>query len=221
MVIDSTGLESPPASLANRAYLALRDRLTTLQIRPGEPIDDGLVASELEVGRTPVREALKRLEDDRLVISYPRRGTFATGVEITDLAYINEIRVQLEPLAARRAAERATAGERSAIRDLLTRFGAIDDLPADPTDLMRLDMTVHRTIYRAAGNPHLEDVLVRYHNLVTRIFCLFLERLPNVAEHIHEHSAILTAIIDGDGDTAAELTLKHINGFEHGVRQVI
>jgi DNA-binding GntR family transcriptional regulator len=221
VVIDSTGLESPPASLANRAYLALRDRLTTLQIRPGEPIDDGLVASELEVGRTPVREALKRLEDDRLVISYPRRGTFATGVEITDLAYINEIRVQLEPLAARRAAERATAGERSAIRDLLTRFGTIDKLPADPTDLMRLDMTVHRTIYRAAGNPHLEDVLVRYHNLVTRIFCLFLERLPNVAEHIHEHSAILTAIIDGDGDTAAELTLKHINGFEHGVRQVI
>lgn len=221
MVIDSTGLESPSASLANRAYLALRDRLTTLQIRPGEPIDDGLVASELEVGRTPVREALKRLEDDRLVISYPRRGTFATGVEITDLAYINEIRVQLEPLAARRAAERATAGERSAIRDLLTRFGTIDKLPADPTDLMRLDMTVHRTIYRAAGNPHLEDVLVRYHNLVTRIFCLFLERLPNVAEHIHEHSAILTAIIDGDGDTAAELTLKHINGFEHGVRQVI
>ena len=221
MVIDSTGLERPPASLANRAYLALRDRLTTLQIRPGEPIDDGLVASELEVGRTPVREALKRLEDDRLVISYPRRGTFATGVEITDLAYINEIRVQLEPLAARRAAERATAGERSAIRDLLARFGAIDDLPADPTDLMRLDMTVHRTFYRAAGNPHLEDVLVRYHNLVTRIFCLFLERLPDVAEHIHEHSAILTAIIDGDGDTAAELTLKHINGFEHGVRQVI
>jgi DNA-binding GntR family transcriptional regulator len=221
VVIDSTGLESPSASLANRAYLALRDRLTTLQIRPGEPIDDGLVASELEVGRTPVREALKRLEDDRLVISYPRRGTFATGVEITDLAYINEIRVQLEPLAARRAAERATAGERSAIRDLLTRFGAIDDLPADPTDLMRLDMTVHRTIYRAAGNPHLEDVLVRYHNLVTRIFCLFLERLPDVAEHIHEHSAILTAIVDGDGDTAAELTLKHISGFEHGVRQVI
>lgn len=221
MVIISTGLETPPASLADRAYLALRDRLTTLQIKPGEPIDDGRVASELEVGRTPVREALKRLEDDRLVISYPRRGTFATGVEITDLAYINEIRVLMEPLAARRAAERATAGERAAIQDLLTRFGAIDDLPADPTDLMRLDMTVHRTIYRAAGNPHLEDVLVRYHNLVTRIFCLFLERLTNVAEHINEHSAILTAIIDGDGDTAAELTLKHINGFEHGVREVI
>ena len=70
-----TGLEAPSLSLADRAYLALRDRLITLQIRPGEPIDDGQIARELEVGRTPVREALKRLEDDRLVIAnVPRRA---------------------------------------------------------------------------------------------------------------------------------------------------
>ena len=153
MAVIGTGLERPPVSLADRAYLALRDRLTTLQIRPGEPIDDGSVASELEVGRTPVREALKRLEDDRLVVSYPRRGTFATGVEITDLAYINEIRVLMEPWppAAPPSGLARVSAPRS--QDLLTRFGTIDDLPADPTDLMRLDMTVHRTIYRAAGNP--------------------------------------------------------------------
>jgi DNA-binding GntR family transcriptional regulator len=216
-----TSLGSPPASLADRAYLALRDQLITLQIKPGEPIDDGRVARELEIGRTPVREALKRLEDDRLVISYPRRGTFATGVEITDLAFINEIRLQLEPLAARRAAERASAGQRAELQQLLGTFETIDDLPSDPTDLMRLDITVHRAIYRTAGNPHLEDVLIRYHNLVTRIFCLFLERLTDVAEHINEHTAILTAIIDGDGGTAAELTTRHLTGFEVGVRAVI
>ncbi len=209
------------STLADRAYLALRDRLITLQIRPGEPIDDGRVAAELEVGRTPVREALKRLEDDRLVVSYARRGTFATGVDITDLAYINELRVQLEPLAARRAAERATAGQRAEIEDLIARFGTIDELPADKTDLMRLDMTVHRAIYRAAGNPHLEDVLIRYHNLVTRIFCLFLERLPSVADHVNEHAAMLTAIAAGDADLAAALALEHVTGFERGVRAVI
>ncbi|MGK2880456.1 MAG: GntR family transcriptional regulator [Mycobacterium sp.] len=212
---------TPPASLADRAYLALRDQLTTLQIKPGEPIEDARVARELDVGRTPVREALKRLEDDRLVISYPRRGTFATAVEITDLAYINEIRVQLEPLAARRAAQRVAASQRTEIQRLLATCATIDDLPTDPTELMRLDITVHRAIYRAAGNPHLEDVLIRYHNLVTRIFCLFLERLTNVAAHINEHAAILTAIIDGDGDTAATLTLDHVTGFEVGVRAVI
>jgi len=216
-----TGLESAPLSLADRAYLALRDRLITLQIRPGEPIDDGQVARELEVGRTPVREALKRLEDDRLVIAYPRRGTFATSVDITDLAHINEIRLQLEPLAARRAAERATAVQRAELRELIARIEANDELSSDRTDLMRLDLTVHRAIYRASGNPHLEDVLIRYHNLATRIFCLFLGRLPNVVDHVNEHAPLLTTIVSGDADKAAELAREHVTGFEAGIRAVI
>ena len=216
-----TSLEAPPLSLADRAYLALRDRLITLQIRPGEPIDDGQIARELEVGRTPVREALKRLEDDRLVIAYPRRGTFATSVDITDLAHINEIRLQLEPLAARRAAERATAVQRAELRELIARIEANDELSGDRTDLMRLDLTVHRAIYRAAGNPHLEDVLIRYHNLATRIFCLFLGRLPNVVDHVNEHAPLLMAIVSGDADRAADLARDHVTGFEAGIRAVI
>jgi len=215
------GLEPPPLSLADRAYLALRDRLITLQIRPGEPIDDGQIARELDVGRTPVREALKRLENDRLVIAYPRRGTFATSVDITDLAHINEIRLQLEPLAARRAAERATELQRAGLRELIARIEDGDALSGDRTDLMRLDLTVHRAIYHAAGNPHLEDVLIRYHNLATRIFCLFLGRLPDVAGHIDEHGPLLAAIAAGDADRAAELAREHVTGFEAGIRAVI
>ena len=215
------GLEPPPPSLAERAYLALRDRLITLQIRPGEPIDDGQIARELGVGRTPVREALKRLENDRLVIAYPRRGTFATSVDITDLAHINEIRLQLEPLAARRAAERATDLQRAGLRELIARIEDGDALSGDRTDLMRLDLTVHRAIYHAAGNPHLEDVLIRYHNLATRIFCLFLGRLPDVADHIDEHGPLLAAIASGDAGRAAELAREHVTGFEAGIRAVI
>ena len=213
--------DNPGRSLADRAYLALRDRLITLQIRPGEPIDDVSVAGELQLGRTPVREALKRLEDDRLVVAYPRRGTFATNVDITDLIFINEIRIQLEPLAARRAAERATGQQRAEIQKLITRFDATDEIPTDRTDLMRLDLEVHRAIYQAAGNPHLEDVLIRYHNLATRMFCLFLERLPAVGDHVNEHAGLLAAIIAGDGDKAAELARAHVIGFEAGVRAVI
>src|SRR5918999_504463 len=99
---------SAVASLADKAYVAIRDRLIMLDIRPGDPIDDDELAKDLGVGRTPVREALKRLEGDRLVVSYSRRGAFATGMDISDLAHISEIRAQLEPLAARRAAERAS-----------------------------------------------------------------------------------------------------------------
>jgi DNA-binding GntR family transcriptional regulator len=208
-------------SLADRAYIAIKDRLIMLDIRPGDPIDDDALAKDLGVGRTPVREALKRLEGDRLVVSYPRRGTFATGVDISDLAYISEIRVQLEPLAARRAAERAARPVRAELSELAERIDRLKVSEVNGTELMRWDLTVHRAIYRAAGNPHLEDVLVRYDNLATRIFCLFLDRLPAVDEHVREHVELLRAIASGDAGRADDLAREHVLGFERAIRAVI
>ncbi|MAO80463.1 MAG: GntR family transcriptional regulator, partial [Nocardioides sp.] len=80
------------SSLADRAYEALRHRLVMLDIAPGDVINEAALSAELEVGRTPIREALKRLEGAHLVVSYPRRGTFAANVDITDLAAITEMR---------------------------------------------------------------------------------------------------------------------------------
>jgi DNA-binding GntR family transcriptional regulator len=173
------------------------------------------------MGRTPVREALKRLESDRLVVSYSRRGTFATGMDIADLAHVSEIRVQLEPLAARRAAERAPRATRTELADLAARVQEIDIARTGRAELMRWDLTVHRAIYRAANNPHLEDVLIRYDNLATRIFCLFLDRLPTVDEHVREHVDLLRAIAAGNADRAEELAREHVLGFERTIRAVI
>ena len=86
------------------------------------------------------------------MVAYPRRGTFATGVDIADLAGISEIRAQLEPLAARRAAERASRATRAELADLASKTETLDVGTLDRTELMRWDMTVHRAIYRAAGN---------------------------------------------------------------------
>jgi DNA-binding GntR family transcriptional regulator len=214
-------LDTVGTSLADRAYVAIRDQLIMLEIRPGEPIDDDGLARSLGVGRTPVREALKRLEGDRLVVTYPRRGTFATGMDITDLAHISEIRVQLEPLAARRAAEHAARHVRTELEQLAIRIEDLDVSRVERDELMRWDLVVHRSIYRAAGNPHLEDVLVRYDNLATRIFCLFLDRLPTVDEHVGEHVELLRAIAAGDADRAEELAREHVVGFERTIRAVL
>ena len=215
-------LDAAPVSLADRAYLAIRDQLIMLDIQPGEPIDDDHLAKTLGVGRTPVREALKRLEGDRLVVSYPRRGTFATGMDIADLAYISEIRLQLEPLAARRAAERAPRTTRAELDELALRVEAVDIVRADRTQVMRWDLSVHRAIYRAANNPHLEDVLIRYDNLATRIHCMFLERLSTLdMQVVAEHVALLRAIAAGEADRAEELAREHVLGFERAIRAVI
>jgi DNA-binding GntR family transcriptional regulator len=210
-----------PVSLADRAYEAIRDRLVMLDIRPGEPLNDDLLAQDLGTGRTPVREALKRLENDRLVVAYPRRGTFATAVDITDLAHISEIRAQLEPLAADRAARTASAATRAHLAAAAEEITGIDGARADRRDLLRRDVGVHRDIYRAAGNPHLEDILVRQDNLATRIWCLFLDRLPAIAGHVAEHVALLEAIVEGRAERAAELALAHVVGFERAVRDVL
>ncbi|WP_285243803.1 GntR family transcriptional regulator [Pseudarthrobacter sp. fls2-241-R2A-127] len=207
-------------SLSEQAYRHLRDRLIMLDIRPGEAINDGKLAAELGIGRTPVREALKRLESDHLVVSYPRRGTFATVVDITELADVSELRESLEPLAARRAAKLATAALRAEIRETAAAISTMGD-DDDPYDLMRYDIKVHRLIYRAAANAHLEDVLIRYDNLATRIWCMVLEKVPSVASHIAEHVELLEAVADGDSERAGKLALEHVTSFEQAIRNVL
>ena len=214
-------LEQGEISLAEAAYRQLRDKLIMLEIKPGAPINDGQLAAELGVGRTPVREAIKRLEVDHLVVSYPRRGTFATIVDITELADVSDIRELLEPLAARRAATNAGVDMRTELREVARTISGIDSTPRDKRELMRYDLTVHRLIYRAAGNPHLEDTLIRYDNLATRIWCLVLDKLPSVSGHITEHVELLEAVADGDADLAAKLALEHVSSFEKSVRQVL
>lgn len=221
-VIDSRAVEttSVNGTNADSAYQVIRDRLVMLDIRPGDPINDDHLAAELGVGRTPVREALKRLERDRLVVAYPRRGTFATGVDMTDLADISEIRRQLEPMAAARAARTAPAETRDRLVSLIGEIAVLGDTD-DPRELLRKDIRMHREIYRAAGNPHLEDILVSLDSHATRIWCLFLDRLPHVASHVKEHVPLLQAIVDGDVETAASLTLAHVTGFEQAIRELL
>lgn len=208
-------------SLAEEAYERIRDRLLMLDIKPGELLNDDHLARDLGMGRTPVREALKRLELDRLVVSYPRRGTFATRVEVTDLAFISEIRTQLEPLAAARAARVATVGQREKLREVMRAIESFDTQAASVVETLRLDARVHQGIYAAAANPHLEDVLIRYDNLATRIWCMVLDRLPDLSHHVHEHVELLGAVIEGDETRAADLARTHVSGFEDAVRRAL
>src|ERR1700709_1820565 len=183
MESSSESADTSTESHADRAYEVIRERLVMLDIRPGAPINDDRLAAELGFGRTPVREALKRLEQERLVIAYPRRGTFAAAGDMTVLADISEIRKQLEPTAAARAARTASPQARARLGVLADGIAAIED-GDDPREGLRRDVYVHREIYRASGNPHLEQILIGLDGHATRIWCLFLERLPDVARHV-------------------------------------
>ena len=216
----STGPEEVGSSelLADRAYTALRDQIVTLAIPPGAPINEDALGRSLEMGRTPVREAIKRLALESLVSVFPRRGTFASEINITDLAHVSDVRVQLEGLAAFRAAERITPVQREELAALLAE---IERDGGGAADLMALDARIHRFVYRCAGNPYLQETLERYLNLSLRIWYLVLARLPHLFERVLEHRDLLQAIRDGRAEQARDIAAEHVATFEGEIRSVL
>jgi DNA-binding GntR family transcriptional regulator len=217
-VSTATGARSGAGELlADRAYVELRDQIVTLAIPPGAPINEEAIGRDLAIGRTPLREAIKRLALENLVCVYPRRGTFATEINITDLAHISDVRVQLEGHAAYRAAQRLTPGQRGELDELLPKLDGDGDAEA----LMRLDADVHRFMYRCAGNPYLRETLERYLNLSLRIWYLVLGRLPHLSERVREHRDLLWAVREGEADRARAIAVEHVSTFEDEIRGVL
>src|SRR5438552_6709184 len=203
---------------SEEADLRVRDRILTLDLPPGSLVHEARLREELAIGRTPIREALQRLAHEKLVRSVPHRGTFVTDVNITDLARITEVRVVLEGHAARLAAERCTAADRAATRELLASLavGA-----SDQRELMRMDQAIHRQIYRSARNSFLESTLERYFNLSLRLWYLVLDRGVRLREAVTEHRAMLGAVMAGDGERADEAMRRHVAGFESAIGRVL
>jgi len=216
-VLQPSGLEA--ASLADRAYHAIREMIVSLELRPGAVIDERGLMERLGIGRTPTREALRRLAQERLVEVYPRRGMFVTSVEIRDLASLAEVRSVLESHVARLAAERATDDDRRALETLLDELGGRSEL--DARELMALDERIHRQVYRAAHNPFLEATLEEYYVLALRIWYLALDRTQELEQAVLGHRELLEAIYGGDANRAEESMRRHVLDFEESMRRVL
>ena len=215
-------LAPPPgevASLADQAYYALRQLIVSLELAPGSAIKEPALTARLAIGRTPVREALRRLALERLVEVYPRRGMFVTTVDVRDLARLCEVRAVLEPEAARLAAERATRADLEEINALLGEL--VDKGRRDDRVLIDLDERIHRAIYRASHNQLLEETLEWYYTHALRIWMLALDRTPDLHGAVLEHHALLEAIARGKGERAAELMRTHVEEFEDAMRDVL
>jgi DNA-binding GntR family transcriptional regulator len=199
---------------ADRAYLAIRGLIVSLQLAPGAVIEEPALMERLGLGRTPVREALRRLAQEQLVEVFPRRGMFVTNVDVRDLARISEVREALEPEAARLAAERATEDE----RDALTELG---DSIKPGIDLMGLDERIHRALYAASHNHLLEKTLGEYYVLALRIWMIALERDEALEDAVKAHRGLIHAVVAGNAERAADLMRSHVRDFEAAMRRVL
>ena len=207
-------------SLSDQAYFRIRDLIVSLQLEPGSLISERALMARLALGRTPVREALRRLAQERLVEVYPRHGIFVAGVDVGDLAGLSEVRAALEGFAGRLAAERATPAEREEAVALLEELERAAG-EADERGLIELDQRIHRHVYRCAHNPFLETTLNEYYVLTLRIWFVALDRVSRLDDAIQEHRALLEAIRDGDVARAGQTMEAHVAGFEQAIRGVL
>jgi DNA-binding GntR family transcriptional regulator len=204
--------------LADQAYVALRDLIVSLELPPGSLVTEPELVARLGIGRTPVREALRRLAQERLIDVYPRRGMLVTTVDVRDLGRLCEVRAALEPEAARLAAERATQTDLEEISALLAELRRTRR--RDDRVLISLDRRIHAAIYRASHNQFLAETLEWYYTHALRIWMLGLER-TSLSAAVHEHADLLEAIRRGNAVRAAELMRVHVERFEDEMRDVL
>lgn len=207
-------------SQADHAYREIRALIVTLDLPPGSVISEPELQARLGLGRTPIREALRTLANERLVEVYPRRGMFVAALDPRDLSSLSEVREETEPFAARLAAERRTDDDLAVIDELLA---AIDEVAKAPgmLSLIELDQRIHHHIYRCAHNEFLQSVCDQHYMHALRIWFLALDRVTHLGDAVAEHRDLLMAVRDGDPDRAADVMCIHVRGFEAEVRRAL
>lgn len=204
-------------SLSQRAYEQIKYKIVSLELHPGSVIDESSLIEELQLGRTPIREALKRLSLEKLVTIAPRRGMFVTEIGITDLQRLFEIRLVLEGQAARLAAIRGTRHHWREMEAVLNRLPE-EARPLSNEELIAMDEACHQIIYRAADNVFLGDTLNMLYALSLRLWYYALARVGDMEAAVLEHRYILQALQQGKADQAAQLLERHIQTFQEEIQ---
>lgn len=205
--------------LSKTAYDLIRHKIVSLELAPGDVIDENSLREELDLGRTPIREALQRLALEQLVTIIPRRGMFVTEIRLTDLQRLFEVRVPLEAQSALLAARRGSRqhwDEMQAVLDGIPANGQIDN-----ASLMQHDQACHQIMYAAADNSFLTDTLTNLYTLSLRLWYFTLQDMEDIGDAVAQHQAILDALRDGKANKAADLVEKHIRHFQEEIQAVM
>jgi len=205
-------------SLSQQAYENIKQKIVSLEMPPGSVISENALQQELGLGRTPIREALKRLSLEKLVFIVPRRGMFVSEIGIRDLQQLFEMRLPIERLAARLAAQRGTREHWQRMEAILSQFPAV---AVDNEALIVIDRTCHEIIYEATENEFLRDILVTHYSLSLRLWYYFLSKIGGMQEAMEDHKHILQALQARDADKAAQLMERHIRAFQEEIQRVM
>lgn len=203
-------------SLRKHAYEKIKRKVITHKYEPGSYISEATICKELDLGRTPVHEALKQLGHEGLIEILPRKGAIVRPLGINEIKDIIEVRTVNESLCAALAAERATENNIEEMRAILEPAKSLIE-QGNHEALMDLDLRFHQAIAETAGNQVLAEILVRLHERALRFWFVALRDVQQLRNVQHEHIEIFNSIASRDPEASKKAIRNHIESFRQTI----
>ncbi|MBP2652654.1 MAG: rspR 3 [Firmicutes bacterium] len=192
---------------------ALREAIVNEILKPGERLMEIQLAEELGVSRTPVREAIRRLELEGFLVTVPRRGTYVSNLSIRDVNEVFEIRTALDVLAAELAAERITEEELEQMERLLVQISEYIE-NGDVDNIVAADGQFHDILYQASRNDRLVGIINNLREQFTRFRTISMAYPGRLKNTLEEHRRLVEAIAQRDSELAKEYAREHMENAE-------
>lgn len=193
-------------------FETMREAIINGDLAPGERLMEVQLAEEMGVSRTPVREAIRKLELEGLVAMIPRKGAYVANYSLKDITDVFEIRAALESLAAGLACERITDDEIEELQQLVVKVGEVKE--NDLEELVKVDTEFHDRIYKASRNSRLEQMISNLREQIQRFRSTSLASPGRIQNTLEEHKGIANAIAERDIALAQKLASEHVENAE-------
>ena len=202
-------------------YEALKRKIITNSLKPGEPLNEGILSKEMKISKTPVREALQRLERDGFVENVPGRGGFVSRISFQDVKELFETREILECEVIKRA---ALKGEPEKIEGVRRKFESLENNgEKNPKSQFKAGDRIHAYLFESFGNNRLNEIYQRLQEHVERMRIYFFNQAheERSEESYKEHLEILDALASRDPDRAEQAMRAHLRNAIDFLKQVV
>lgn len=208
-------------SIADQIFEQLERDILTGKYPKGEVLSELRLSSELGVSRTPVREAVRRLEQEN-ILKETGRGMVVVGISREDMMDMYEVRMQLEGLAARRAAANISDEQLKDMEDCLAlqRFYVEKQDGGSPEQIRDMDSRFHQLLYESSGSRAYQEVLKALHKKIVKYRCASISKQTRAVRSLAEHRAIYEALAAHDGDAAEKAALEHVANARDSVTEM-
>lgn len=206
--------------LRDVVFKTLREAILRGDLKPGERLMELQLAAKLGVSRTPIREAIRMLQQEGLAVTIPRRGAEVAAMTEKDMEDVLQVREALEILAVQLASEKITKEQIAELEERLKAFEQAVET-ADVKQIAQSDIDFHDLIYTAAENPRLVVLLNNLREQIYRYRVEYLKDEKNYPRLIEEHRQIVQGLKERNEQYVVEMTKKHMDNQANAVRNII